>query len=109
MALIMKSSIAESFLPSYYSCQKDPWDWQLSLLCNEIGIILKSVGMDFKVNAKGPIYKNVSTFIFSQLLSSLIQLPGHSVSCRQLVSSHWLCVPDTHHRVYLWKPEVRDQ
>ena len=57
----------------YYACQKDPWDRQPTLLCNEISMILKSVGMDFKVHPKGPIYKNVNTYIFLQLLSLFIQ------------------------------------
>ena len=46
---------------SYYAHQRDPWDQQVSVLCNEIWIILKSAsGIDFEVNPKGPIYKNVS-------------------------------------------------
>ena len=45
---------------AYYACQKDPWDRPQSILCNEICIILRSAGaVDFKVDPKGPIYKNV--------------------------------------------------
>ena len=45
---------------AYYARQKDPWDRPQSVLCNEICIILKSAGgVDFEVDPKGPIYKNV--------------------------------------------------
>ena len=45
---------------AYYVRQKDPWDQPQSILCNEICIILKSAGgVDFEVDPKGPIYKNV--------------------------------------------------
>ena len=50
---------------AYYACQKDPWDRPQSILCNEIHIILKSAGgVDFKVDPKGPIYKNVCTISY---------------------------------------------
>ena len=45
---------------AYYAHQKDPWDQPQSILCNEICIILKSTGgVDFEVDPKGPIYRNV--------------------------------------------------
>ena len=50
-------------VPTIIAChahQKDPWDHPQSILCNEIHIILRSAGgVDFKVDPKGPIYKNV--------------------------------------------------
>ena len=49
---------------TYYARQKDPWDQQPTLLCDEISMILKSVCMDFKVHPKGPIYKNINIYIF---------------------------------------------
>ena len=47
---------------AYYVCQKDPWDQPQSVLCNEIHIIMKSAsGVDFEVDPKGLIYKNIHT------------------------------------------------
>ena len=64
---------------SYYSRQRDPWDRQVSVLCNEIQIILKSAsGMDFEVDPKGPIYKNVSRQYSRYCYSYPFKLPGHS-------------------------------
>ena len=45
---------------AYYAHQKDPWNWPQSILCNKIHVILRSAsGMDFNINPKGSIYKNV--------------------------------------------------
>ena len=45
---------------AYYAHQRDPWDWSQSILCNEIYIILRSTGgVDFEVDPKGLIYKNI--------------------------------------------------
>ena len=58
---------------AYYTCQKDPWDQPQSILHNEIHVILRSAsGMDFNIDPKGPIYKNVC--MYYKLLSSLSSL-----------------------------------
>ena len=64
----------------YYAHQRDPWDQQVSVLCNEIWIILKSAsGMDFEVDPKGPIYKNVSRQYRHYYYFDSFKLPGHSM------------------------------
>ena len=89
---------------TYYTHQKDPWDQQPSLLCNEICIILKLADMD--VNPKWVIYKNISTLYFHSYYPHSFKLPGHSVPLWQLASSHCFGVPDTHHSVNLWEPTM---
>ena len=47
---------------AYFTCQKDPWDWSQSILCSDICIILRLVSrVDFNIDPRGPIYKNVCT------------------------------------------------
>ena len=47
---------------SYVGRSRDPWDHPASILCNEIRIIIRHTGrVDFEVDPKGAIYKNVST------------------------------------------------
>ena len=58
---------------TYYARQKDPWDQQPTLLCDEISMILKSVCMDFKVHPKGPIY----IFAITILIYSNFQVTQH--------------------------------
>ena len=50
---------------AYYARQRDPWDRPASILCSEIHTILRHTGrVDFKVDPKGAIYKNVHTYSY---------------------------------------------
>ena len=50
---------------AYYARQRDPWDQPASILCSEICTILRHTGrVDFKVDPKGAIYKNVHTYSY---------------------------------------------
>ena len=52
---------------TYFACQRDPWDCPASILCNKIRTIIRHTGnIDFEVNPKGSIYKNVCTCTSSQ-------------------------------------------
>ena len=52
---------------AYFAHQRDPWDCPASILCNEICTIIRHTGnIDFEVNPKGSIYKNVHTCTSSQ-------------------------------------------
>ena len=47
---------------AYFTCQKDPWDEPQSILCSKIHIILRLTSrVDFDIDPRGPIYKNVCT------------------------------------------------
>ena len=64
---------------SYYTCQRDPWDQQASVICNEIWVILTSAGgMDFEVDPRGPIYKIVSQLYNHYYYYYSFKLLGHS-------------------------------
>ena len=50
---------------AYYARQRDPWDRPASILCSEIRTILRHTGrVDFEVDPKGAIYKNVRTYSY---------------------------------------------
>ena len=52
---------------AYFAHQRDPWDCLASILCNKICTIIRHTGnVDFEVNPKGSIYKNVHTCTSSQ-------------------------------------------
>ena len=47
---------------AYLGRQRNPWDRPASILCSEIHTIIRHTGkVDFEVDPKGAIYKNVST------------------------------------------------
>ena len=72
---------------TYYTHQRDPWDQQPSTLCNEIHLIMKLTGgMDFEVDPKGAIYKNVSmVFVVTN-----IAIPPHpNPQVTQHLSDTW--------------------
>ena len=47
---------------SYVGRSRDPWDHPASILYNKIHIIIRHMGrVNFEVDPKGAIYKNVST------------------------------------------------
>ena len=49
----------------YYAHQRDPWDWPASILYSKIHTILRHTGrVDFEVDPKGVIYKNVHTYSY---------------------------------------------
>ena len=72
---------------AYYAHQRNPWDRQPSTLCNEIRLIMKSTGgMDFEVDPKGAIYKNVSTIF----VVTNIAIPPHpNPQVTQHLSDTW--------------------
>ena len=87
---------------SYYAHQRDPWDQQVSVLCNEIWVTLKSAGgMDFEVNPRGPIYQIVSWLYNCYYYYYSFKLLGHSMPIWQLVHGYQLCFPGSYHNVYL--------
>ena len=46
---------------AYLGRQRNPWDRPASILCSEIRTIIRHTGrVDFEVDPKGAIYKNVS-------------------------------------------------
>ena len=52
---------------TYFAHQRDLWDHLASILCNEIRTIIRHTGnVNFEVNPKGSIYKNVHTCTSSQ-------------------------------------------
>ena len=83
---------------AYYACQKDPWDQLQSILWNEICVILRSAsGMDFNINQMAHLFKCT----YYRLLLSLSSLICYSMSFRQLVSCHWLCLISSYHNLHL--------
>ena len=47
---------------AYLGRQRNPWDRPASILCSEIRTIIRHTGkVDFEVDPKGAIYKNVGT------------------------------------------------
>ena len=92
---------------AYYTRQKDPLDRPQSILCNEIRIILRSAsGMDFDVDPKGPIYKNVHIVNCCHHSPYSFILSGYSMSFGQLASCHWFCLIGSHHHLHLRKSKV---
>ena len=87
---------------AYYACQKDPWDQPQSILCNEIYVILRlASGIDFAINPKGPIYKNVCIISCCHCYSHSFIFPGYSTSFRQLASCHWPSLIGSYHNLCL--------
>ena len=68
-------------------------------------IILRLAGrVDFEVNPKGAIYKNVC--MISHCHHSLFKVSGYSTSVQQLASCYWLHLIGTYHDIHLWKSTV---
>jgi hypothetical protein len=87
---------------AYYSRQKDPWDRPQSILCNEIRVILRSVsGMDFNIDPKEPIYKNVRIINHCRHYPHSFIFSGYSTSFGQLASRHWLGLINSYHNLHL--------
>ena len=92
---------------AYYVCQKDPWDQPQSILCNEIHVILRSAsGMDFNIDPKGPIYKNVCIISCCHHYPHSFIFSGYSMSFRQLASCHCLSLISSYHNLHLQKSRV---
>ena len=85
---------------------RDPWDCPASILCNEIRIIIRHTGrVDFEVDPKGAIYKNVSTGPSKLYPCSCNSSIGELMTDWQLVISYWFGFSCTYHNVYIRESE----
>ena len=91
---------------SYVGRSRDPWDRPASILCNEIRIIIRHTGrVDFEVDPKGAIYKNVSTSPSKLYPCSCNSSIGESTTDRQLAICYWFGFSCTYHNIHIQESE----